>query len=133
MDSAQKSNVVIAKILNITMEHGTSHWQLSFNDLDLDSTYETHFYPCAEWLESEGLIRVSGYNRTLGGLATGSIANIALTSLGMAVLGKTVSINGEEETISERVATVSESKVDFHRIGDAIGGLIGGAIKSLAG
>jgi hypothetical protein len=72
INAMQKSNVVLAKILNLAMENGLSHWSLEFSDLDVDSECETYFYPCVEWLEAEGLVRVGEYARTMGGLANGS-------------------------------------------------------------
>ncbi len=133
MDAMKRTNLVLAKVLNLAMANGLSHWSLSFNDLEVDEEYATYFYPSVEWLEEEGMIRVGEYARTLGGLANGSIENIALTSLGMAVLGKNVEIEGSEEPLSDTVKKVSEGKVDYHRIGDTIGGMIGGIIKSVAG
>ncbi|MBC7154382.1 MAG: hypothetical protein H5U19_07200 [Rhodobacteraceae bacterium] len=115
------------------MDHGVSHWSLEFSDLALDHEYATHFYPCVEWLEAEGLIRVGEYARNMGGLANGSVENISLTSLGMAVLGTEVEVAGKKEPLSKAVTDVSEGHVDYHRIGDAIGGLIGGVIKSVGG
>ncbi|WP_306111658.1 MULTISPECIES: hypothetical protein [unclassified Roseovarius] len=130
MNTMENSNLVLAKILNLAMQNGISHWDLKFSDLDLGEEYATHFYPCIEWLEAEGLIRVGTYSRTLGGLANGTVQNIALTSLGMAVLGQEVSINGESQEFSTTVKEVSEGRVDYNRIGDAIGGVIGGIMKS---
>jgi hypothetical protein len=126
----EKTDLVLAKILDLALQKGVSHWSLSFKDLGLTDDHGTYFYPCAEWLESEGLIRVGEYARTMGGIANGSIENISLTSKGMAVLGQDVVINGTQEKLSSTIRKVSEGKVDYHRIGDAIGGIIGGAIKS---
>jgi hypothetical protein len=133
LEAMERTNLVLAKILDLAMTNGVSHWSLAFSDLNLDSEYGTYFYPCIEWLENEGLIRVGEYARTMGGLANGSVENIALTSRGMAVLGQKVEINGKPELLSSAVKKVSEGKVDYHRIGDAIGGIIGGVIKSIMG
>ncbi len=131
MSHMEKSNLVLAKALEKAMENGVRHWSLEFNDLELNADFATYFYPCIKWLEAEGLIRVGRYERTLGGLANGSVEDIALTSLGMAVLGTEVEVGGRKEALSETVSEVSRGKVDYHRISDAIGGLIGGVIKSL--
>lgn len=130
MDALSRTNLVFAKVLNLAMANGVSHWQLSFEDLGLGEEFEIHFYPCVEWLEREGLVSVGEYARTLGGYAGGSIFDIALTSRGMAVLGQKVDINGSQESVSSAVKKVSEGKVDYHRIGEAIGGIIGGIIKT---
>ena len=124
------TNLVLAKILNLAMQNGVRHWDLEFSDLKLEAEFETYFYPCVKWLEAEGMIRVGHYSRTMGGLANGSVDNIALTSLGMSVLGHEVEAVGKREALSETVQKVSEGKVDYNRIGDAIGGLIGGIIKA---
>ena len=131
MDSMQSSNLVLAKILQLSMVNGVSHWSMAFGDLELGTEYETFFFPCIEWLEAEGLIRVGTYSRAMGGLANGSVGNIALTSRGMALLGQKVSFHGTEVTLSEAVREVSRGKADYHGIGDAIGGLIGGFVKSV--
>jgi hypothetical protein len=132
MDAMQRSNLVLAKVLDLAMTNGISHWSPSFKDLGLSEEYETHFFPCVDWLLSEGLIRAGAYDRFMGGLAAGNVRNIALTSRGMAVLGQKIAIDGREEEFAETVTKVSEGKVDYHRIGDAMGGLIGGIIKSFA-
>jgi hypothetical protein len=133
MEAMERSNLVLAKVLDLAMENGLAHWSLSFSDLNLGPEYSTHFYPCIEWLEREGLIRVGDYARTLGGLANGSVENIALTSRGMAILGQTVEINSQPEQLSSAVRKASEGRVDYHRVLDAIGGLLGGIIKSVSG
>lgn len=130
MTPLERTNLVLAKILERAMENGVSHWSLQFDDLELSQEFATHFYPCIKWLEAEGLIRVEEYSRTMGGIANGSVDNIALTSLGMAVLGTEIEVGGKKEPFSKTVTEVSAGRVDYHRIGDAIGGLIGGVIKS---
>jgi hypothetical protein len=132
MDAMARTDLVLAKILDLAMTHGVTHWSLEFPDLDLGGEYETYFYPCVEWLEAEGLIRVGGYARTMGGIANGSIDNISLTSRGMAVLGQKIEVNGAQEPLSNAVKEVSSGKVDYHRIGDAIGGILGGLFKSMS-
>jgi hypothetical protein len=63
------------------MQHGVSHWDLEFSDLELDDSYASFFFPCVHWLEREGLIHVGQYTRTLGGIATGYVGNIAIRNL----------------------------------------------------
>lgn len=133
MDAMERSNLVLAKVLDLAMQKGIQEWQLAFKDLGLSAEHEGHFYPCVHWLEAEGLIRVGNYARTMGGAANGAIFNIVLTSRGLAVLGQEVSVEGKNEVLSDTVRKVSEGKVDYHRIGDAIGGILGGFIKSISG
>ncbi len=132
MEAMKASNLVLAKVLDLALEHGISHWTLSFSELGLETEYETFFYPCIKWLEEEGLIRVDAYHRLAASLASGSVRNIALTSRGLGVLGQSVEINGEHEQLSSAVKKVSEGQVDYNRVLDAIGGLLGGIIKSVS-
>ena len=107
MDALDRTNLVLAKVLDLSMENGVSNWNLTFEDLNLGEEYATHFFPCVEWLEAEGLIRVGDYSRAIGGVARGWVRNIALTSRGMAILGQNVEINGSAEPISSAVKKVS--------------------------
>lgn len=133
MEALERTNLVLAKILDLAMTNGISHWSLEFSDMGLEEGCAPFFFPCIRWLEREGLIHVDDYATTLGGLASGSAENIALTSRGFAILGQSIEINGGREQLSTTVRKVSEGSVDYHRIGDAIGGAIGGILKSLAG
>jgi len=133
MDAMARSNLVLARILDLAMKNGIGHWTLSFSDLELSGDFATHFFPCVEWLEAEGMIRVGEYARTMGGIANGTVFNISLTSRGMAVLGQQIEIDGHREELAVTVKKVSAGSVDYHRIGDTIGGIIGGIFKSLSG
>ena len=132
MTAMERTNLLLAKVLDLALTEGVSHWSLSFSDLSLSDDYATHFFPCVEWLEAEGLIRVGKYIRTLDGIATGSIENISLTSRGMAILGQKVEIDGTPEQLSSAIKKVSEGRVDYNRVMDALGGLLGGIIKSVS-
>ena len=131
MNAMDKTHLVLAKVLDQALKHGVSHWSLDFKSLELDHSFENYFFPCIEWLEAEGLIRVKSYSRTLGGFATGTADNINLTAKGMAILGHSIEIEGKSVTISDTVQRVSACKVDYNRIGDAIGGLVGGFTKCI--
>jgi len=48
-------------------------------------------------------------------------------------MGSEIEIDGVKQPLSKTVTEVSEGRVNYHRIGDAIGGLIGGVIKSVGG
>jgi hypothetical protein len=133
MEALERTNLVLAKVLELAMDKGISHWSLEFSDLGLDQEYSSFFFPCIEWLEREGLIHVDEYSRTMGGIAHGSVENISLTARGMAVLGQSIEVGGNREQLSTAVRKVSNGSVDYHKIGDAIGGAIGGILKSLAG
>ena len=126
----EQSNLVLAKILELAMANGLTHWSLEFHQLALTEEYATHFYPCVNWLEQEGLIRVGDYSRTMGGIANGSVDNISLTAHGMALLGQNIASHGTSVTLSDTVKSVSAGR-DLSKIGDLIGGIIGGFTKTI--
>ena len=131
MNAMDQTNLVLAKILQLALENGIRYWSLSFAELELESDYEDYFFPCVQWLEAEGLIRFDDLGQTMGGPAEGSVDNISLTSRGMAVLGQKIEIDGVQESIASAVKKVSAGSVNYHGIGDAIGGVLGGFVKSL--
>ena len=131
MQNAERSQLVMARILQKTMDIGIQEWTLTFDDLNLEAEFAQFFYPCLEWLEYEGIIRVKGYHRTMGGIANGSVANVAITSLGQAVLSKHVDLTGDPEPLSETVKKISGKPQSYSQFGDFLGGTIGGLIKSL--
>lgn len=131
MNDMQKSEFVIARILDLLLDWGIQHSNLEFAKLKLDDEYATFFYPCLEWLESEGLIRVKAYNRTMGGPAGGSVNRPVLTSFGMSVLGKSINTGDDSEQLSDGVKKISSGGRSLWQVGDAIGGILGGLTKSL--
>ena len=126
-----KSETLIAKVLQPAIENGLSHWTLEFADLGLDASYATFFFPALEWLEAEGLIRVGEYARTMGGLANGAAINVHLTSYGMHLLGKTITVGDRKVTLQEEVRRMSAGERSFSSLGDFVGGLLGGFTKSM--
>jgi hypothetical protein len=132
MDNVEKSQLVMAKILEKSMEIGIQEWALSFNDLDLSDDFAPFFYPCLEWLERENLIRVKAYHRTMGGLANGSVQNVHLTSIGQAALRQEVKIDGTSEMVSETVRKISKEPASYSRFGDFLGSVLGGFTKSIS-
>lgn len=131
MDGLARTNLVLAKILNIAMANGVCHWQLSFDELELGEEYEIHFFPCVEWLENEGLITVGEYARTLGGYASCSVIDIALTSRGMSALGQKIEIGGQQTTLAKQVEGQANGSISASAIGDFIGSMLGGYTKSI--
>ncbi|WP_375573434.1 hypothetical protein ABWH93_09165 [Seohaeicola saemankumensis] len=132
MDNLQKSQLIMAKILEKSMEAGVQEWTLKFDDLDLEVDFASFFYPCLEWLESEGLIRVGAYWRTLDGPASGDVQNVHLTSFGQAALRREVQINGNVEKVSETVRKISKEPASYSRFGDFLGSVLGGFTKSIS-
>ena len=131
MENAEKSQLVMARILDKAMEMGIQEWMLGFDDLKLEDDYANFFYPCLKWLENEGLVRVEGYHRTMGGPANGSVRNVHITAFGQSVLRQEVNITGEREMLSETVKGVSKEPASYSQFGDFLGSLLGGFTKSL--
>ncbi|MDB4111367.1 hypothetical protein N9571_02240 [Yoonia sp.] len=127
----EKSEVVIAKILSLLLEWGIQETQLEFQELELDDSFAPFFFPCAEWLEAEGIIRFSNLQRFQDSIASGRVARPVLTASGFATLGKSISVNGQTETLSEGVNKISASESSLWQVGDAIGGILGGLTKSM--
>lgn len=121
----------MARILAKAMEMGIQEWMLTFDALDLDDDFSNFFYPCLEWLESEGLVRVTAYHRAMGGPAEGSVQNIPITAFGQNVLRQEVNITGESEKLSETVKSVSTKPEYYSKFGDFLGSLLGGFTKSI--
>ena len=129
MDNMQKSERVIAKILDLAMMQAIQGWQLSFKDLELGGDYEPFFFQSIQWLEAEDIIRVTEYRRlTAGG---GSVINPILTSHGMNILGHRVKLGKETTLMSDAVKQVSSGEKSFSQIGDFFGGFLGGFTKSV--
>lgn len=122
----------MAKILEKSMEIGIQEWFLKFDDLALSDDFATFFYPCLEWLESESLIRVKSYSRTMGGPAKGVVQNVHLTSLGQAALRQEVNVDGKLEMVSETVRKMSKEPASYTKFGDFLGSVLGGFTKSIS-
>jgi len=127
----EKSQKMLARLIECAAENGIKESMIQFSDLGLDSSYEEYFYPCLEWLESEGVVRTKAHHRTMGSAASGRIRNLVLTSVGQSLLGMKVSVGEEEETLAETVEKVSKGDRSYSKFGDFLGGAIGGLIKSL--
>ncbi|WP_417249618.1 hypothetical protein [Celeribacter sp.] len=132
MDNFERSEIVIAKILDNAIEIGIQEWTLQFSNLMLDDEYAPYFYPCLKWLEAEGIIRVEAYHRTIGDIAGGVVQNISLTSYGLVALGHTIKIGDDTDKMSEAVKKVSSGEKSYAQVGDFLGGILGGFTKSIS-
>ena len=131
MEATEQTNLTFARILNLAMQNGVSHWSLTFEKLQLGQEFETYFWPSINWLEAEGLIRVESYARTMGGLANGAAMNVSLTSRGMAMLGQKIKVGENETTVAEQVKGKAEGSISTSGVGDFIGAMLGGFTKSM--
>lgn len=131
MDDIQKSEVVISKILSLLMMWGVQEFELRFEEMELDDEYAVFFFPCINWLEAEGVIRVDDVRRTLGGAASGSVLRPVLTSYGMRVLGTKIKVGeGEIQALSEAVGNVQAGNAQYANVGNFTGGLLASFMKS---
>ena len=136
MNNIERSELVIAKVLSLLMEWGISERELQFSELALDEEeFGRFFFPCIEWLLSESIIRVEKVDRYAMPETDfgGSVTNPTLTSYGFMLLGQRVALDDEtrEEALSDRVKMVSEGTVDYTKVGNFFGGLLGSFTKSL--
>ncbi|MEM7488313.1 MAG: hypothetical protein AAF390_04220 [Pseudomonadota bacterium] len=131
LDNLGKSEVVVAKVLNLLMEWGIRECELRFSELDLSEDYAPFFYPCIMWLEAEGVIRVREYHRTMGGTASGLVDQPVLTSYGLSILGAKFNPGKSDEKVAEAVSDVSAGNGSYARAGNFAGGLLASFIKSM--
>lgn len=130
MENIEKSEIVIAGILNKALEFGLQQNDLRFEELELSNEFAPYFATCVDWLIAEGLIRVGNHQKVLSGMSF--VLNISLTSYGFAVLGRKLTIGGEEMEIGQAVKKVASSGSGYSGAGDFFGGLLGGFTKSIS-
>lgn len=131
MNVLSKSELVIAKILERLIENGLRESELNFKDLGLPEEFGNFFFQCVDWFRAEGFIRYTNLQRFVDSTASGYVLNPVLTSLGMHMLGNTVEIGQKSVSVAEAVSKVISGKVDYNRVGNAIGGILGGFTKSI--
>lgn len=129
LDDTQKSEFVIARILERLMKRGLQRGILQFNDLDLEDNFLPFFTTCVNWLIGEGIIRVSTAQEFSEG--EGAYVNAVLTAHGYSLLGQPVLMGEERQKLGEAVKKVSSERVSYARFGDFLGGVLGGLAKSL--
>lgn len=133
MDDLQKSEVVIAKILNQLAEWGLQNCQLKFDELELDNTYRPFFFVCSEWLVDEGIIRCKDIYKYSGenGGEDGYLNIPVITSYGFALLRQEFFGTEGNGNLSEAIKNVADGKKPYSQIGDFVGGILGGFTKSI--
>lgn len=133
MDDIAKSELVISKILTLLMEWGIQESELAFEELDLETEdYGVFFFPCIEWLVSEGIIRTGKIYKFKDGPGSGTVLRPVLTSLGFQILGESISIGNKDDQLANQIRKVSESGTNYSGVGDFFGGLLGGFTKSMS-
>ncbi len=128
-DNLEKSQVVIARILQRLMDHGLQRGDLSFKDLQLGEEYRPFVPTCFDWLMQEGIVRATSSSTTSDGAFFA--ANPVLTAHGFAVLGKTFNTGSDEIVLAQAVTMSAQSGRSLSSLGDLIGGFLGGFTKSM--
>lgn len=131
MSKREKTEIIVAKILSRLAENGTSKCTVDVPYIDPENTLEIDkkaFLDALDWLESEGLIRCGR-----GWLGLVGRDDCVLTSYGFAVLGQPFGKGKEPATVEEEAARIDRSNgLDGGKVGDFLGGLIGGFTKSIS-
>ena len=134
MDDLQKSEVVIAKILNQLAELGLQSCELKFDELKLDDTFKPFFFVCSEWLVDEGIIRCKSITKYTGqnGGVDGFLNTPVITSYGFALLRQEFFGAKGSGNLSEAIKDVADGTKGYSQIGDFVGGILGGFTKSIS-
>ena len=130
MNNIERSEVVIARIIELLAEWGIQDSELAFSELRLDEEFEPFFSSSLIWLADEGVIRY----RKLYEMGQGedSFATYpVLTSRGFALMNNKITLGDEELPIKDAVSQVSKSGGNHASLGDFFGGLLGGFTKSM--
>ncbi len=134
LDDLRRSEIVIARILNLLIGWGIQECQLEFHELELEEEFAPFFFPCINWLISEGVIRASSVERYSSNKtsAGGVVLYPQLTSYGFNALGSEIQIGDNTPKLATAVKEVSDNQKSYSQIGDFVGGLLGGFSKSLS-
>ena len=131
MDGIERSELVIARILELAMDKGITNWTLEFKCLKLDDQFAEHFLPSVRWLEMEGIIRVESYVDALTGPKNSWAVSPTLTSHGFSELGRRVDLGNGSKPLAEAVKEVSGQNGNFTRAGNFTGGFLASFLKSV--
>lgn len=132
MRNLQRSELVIARILNQLIDYGLQDAELKFSDLGLKDEYAPFFTVCVEWLLDEGIIRCGNFSKFKAPEGvSGIMLNPVLTAYGLQILNQKLDINDSAVKLSEAVKTVSENEKPYAQLGSFVGGVLGGFTKSI--
>lgn len=129
LDNLQKSEVVISRILQELVETGLQYGvALQFRDLELDDEFEPFFTGCCLWLLDEGIIRCTNEHQVA---KEAPIVNPVITAKGFALLGQPFADGEEGDRVGNAVKEVAKGNRNYAAVGDLMGGVLGGFIKSM--
>jgi hypothetical protein len=134
-ENLEKSEIVIARILNLLLERGIRGGDLEFSDLSLDDDFLHFFAACFRWLIDEGIVRAQKVTDIpvdeQAGMDDLYVYNPTITAHGFNVLGRSVVIGTETLAASIVVQRVSANDQSYSGFGDFAGGFVGGLLKVL--
>ncbi|WP_156362966.1 hypothetical protein [Rubellimicrobium mesophilum] len=130
LTNLQKSEIVIASILQVLIETGIQWSGLKFDDLALDEEFRPFFDDCGQWLIDEGVIRCAEYVKPLD-RGHSLLIRPVITSKGFALLGQSFTGTDGNMKLSAAVTQVAKDQRNLSQIGDFFGGLLGGFTKSI--
>jgi hypothetical protein len=128
LNQRQKSEVIIAKILNYLSENGTKKCTIEISTIDPKneiSIEKSEFLDTLNWLEQEGMIRSGA-----GWLGLVGRSDCVLTAYGFGVLGSPFGQVGTVGSVAKEINDNNGSGLS--NIGDFLGGLVGGFTKSIS-
>ena len=129
MDNLQKSEKVIAVILDHLLKLGLQESDLDENTLQLDDNLKPFLTQCLKWLISEGVVRVENYHDAKDGVFFAY--NPSITSYGCQILGTSLELNGGTQKLGNALREVASTEKSYSQVGDFFGGLLGGFTKSI--
>jgi hypothetical protein len=125
-----KSELVLARILSLLMEHGLKGSTLTFGSLNLDSDYEPYFKTCFLWLLDEGLVRSRTNLESISSVF--HAYDPVLTAKGFSFLGSHLQVDNGQVSLAKIVEDKASSTGMYTGVGDFLGGLFGGFTKSIS-
>jgi hypothetical protein len=128
-DDVQRSEAMVAIILHFLMTRGIQSGGVGIRELNTSEELKAFFPACMSWLKAEGLIRFSRVKQYSG---LGFVFfDPCLTSRGFALMDARFDYGNRKLTIGQAVEEVSEGGNSFSKLGDFVGGILGGLTKSL--
>ncbi len=128
-ENLEKSELVIARILDKLIEYGFQHSSLKLEEIELGDSYSSFWIPCCDWLCDEGIIRVSDHTKFFDGSSI--LQNPVLTAYGISLLGRTIGPVDDARNLQSAVREVSSTRVSYASVGELFGGLLGAFTKSI--
>jgi hypothetical protein len=125
----QKSELVVAKVLQYLLDRGLQPTELDEATLGLSDELQPFLPTCIQWLANEHLIH----------LESGSISrpdsirliNPMVSAKGFSVLDAPFGPSSNNETVGDAVQKVSAGQSTYARAGNFAGGLLASFIKSM--